>query len=163
MALPPPARCSEASLVRELKSVVSVAPLPTPPSSPPFRIGATWSREPPVLRRENGRHRDRTSSGRFSDLLDYGFTATMEERLDEVAQGALSWTDLLNEFARRQRQVVPSCQRRAGWYATSQPTGIPCDACGRPMQIRTASRGVHGVLGLTCRPKALRHRESDSG
>ena len=30
----------------------------------------------------------------FSDLLDYGFTATMEERLDEVAQGALSWTDL---------------------------------------------------------------------
>ena len=34
----------------------------------------------------------------FSDLLDYGFTATMEERLDEVAQGALSWTDLLNEF-----------------------------------------------------------------
>ncbi len=34
----------------------------------------------------------------FSELLDYGFTASMEERLDEVAQGKLEWRKLLDEF-----------------------------------------------------------------
>ena len=34
----------------------------------------------------------------FSDLLDYGFTATMEERLDEVATGCAVLDGSLNEF-----------------------------------------------------------------
>jgi DNA topoisomerase-1 len=34
----------------------------------------------------------------FSDLLDYGFTAGMEEHLDEVAGGPLDWRSLLDDF-----------------------------------------------------------------
>jgi len=34
----------------------------------------------------------------FTDLMDYSFTATMEDRLDDVAQGRLGWRDLLNSF-----------------------------------------------------------------
>lgn len=35
---------------------------------------------------------------RFADLVDLKFTAHMEEELDEVAEGKTKWTDLLKEF-----------------------------------------------------------------
>src|SRR5690606_2999016 len=34
----------------------------------------------------------------FSDLMDYGFTASMEEYLDDIAQGELDWRDVLDRF-----------------------------------------------------------------
>ena len=34
----------------------------------------------------------------FPNLLDYGFTASMEEHLDEVAEGNLEWHKLLDDF-----------------------------------------------------------------
>ena len=34
----------------------------------------------------------------FANLMDYNFTAQMEERLDDVAHGNLQWKQLLNEF-----------------------------------------------------------------
>ena len=37
-------------------------------------------------------------SDNFSDLMDYGFTATLEEQLDEIADGTLDWKDVLNRF-----------------------------------------------------------------
>jgi DNA topoisomerase-1 len=76
----------------------------------------------------------------------------MEERLDEVAQGALSWTDLLNEFyADFSGKLSQAANDGPDGMQPNDPTptGIPCDACGRPMQIRTCQHGgVHGVLGL---------------
>lgn len=35
---------------------------------------------------------------RFGDLVDLKFTALMETELDEVAEGKMAWTDLLKEF-----------------------------------------------------------------
>ena len=34
----------------------------------------------------------------FAELMDYDFTAKMEESLDEVAGGEKNWKKLLNEF-----------------------------------------------------------------
>lgn len=34
----------------------------------------------------------------FSNLMDYGFTAGMEENLDDVAQGERDWKNVLDEF-----------------------------------------------------------------
>ena len=34
----------------------------------------------------------------FNHLLDYGFTAELEESLDEVSEGKVDWKSLLNEF-----------------------------------------------------------------
>ena len=34
----------------------------------------------------------------FEDLLDYGFTASMEENLDDVAEGRKDWRDVLDVF-----------------------------------------------------------------
>ncbi|WP_439107067.1 type I DNA topoisomerase [Congregibacter sp.] len=99
---------------------------------------------------------DRLESS-FSDLLDYGFTAGMEERLDSVADGELDWRQLLNEFygdfkERVERAELPEPDGMQSNAPTM--TDIPCKACGRPMQIRTASTGVFlGCSGYALPPK----------
>ena len=34
----------------------------------------------------------------FADIFDYGFTARMEEQLDEIAGGQIKWQSVLDEF-----------------------------------------------------------------
>ena len=99
---------------------------------------------------------DRLQSS-FSDLLDYGFTAGMEEHLDEVADGQLDWRKLLDDFygdfkGRLEKAGLPEPDGMQSNAPTM--TDIPCKACGRPMQIRTASTGVFlGCSGYALPPK----------
>ena len=154
----PPARYGEASLVRELEKRGIGRP-----STYAAIISTIQDRG--YVRLENRRFyaekmgdivTERLQDS-FSDLLDYGFTATMEERLDEVAQGALSWTDLLNEFYTDFSGKLAQAANDGpdGMQPNDPtPTGIPCDDCGRPMQIRTASTGVFmGCSGYNLPPK----------
>ena len=92
----------------------------------------------------------------FSDLLDYGFTANMEEALDEVATGQLDWKRLLDRFYGDFSKKLEAAEGSAGGMRENQPTDtdIPCPQCGRPMQIRTASTGVFlGCSGYALPPK----------
>jgi DNA topoisomerase-1 len=93
----------------------------------------------------------------FEELLDYGFTASMEERLDKVAHGEMAWNDLLDEFYREFTQLLEKAQEpEPAGMQPNEPTmtDIPCADCGRPMQIRTASTGVFlGCSGYALPPK----------
>ncbi len=93
----------------------------------------------------------------FSDLLDYGFTAVMEERLDEVAEGRLIWTELLDDFYSgfREKLTLAAADGPKGMQPNDPTlTGIACNDCGRNMQIRTASTGVFlGCSGYNLPPK----------
>ena len=57
----------------------------------------------------------------FSDILDYGFTATMEERLDEVAQGTLSDGPTGTSSTATSATCSPSRKRRSGRDAAQRP------------------------------------------
>jgi len=93
----------------------------------------------------------------FTDLLDYGFTAGMEEHLDEVAQGKLDWRELLDKFYAEFRELLERAEEPEPiGMQPNEPTmtDIACDKCGRPMQIRTASTGVFlGCSGYALPPK----------
>ncbi len=93
----------------------------------------------------------------FSELLDYGFTASMEERLDEVAEGKLDWRDLLDLFYSDFSKLLESAEEpQPGGMQPNEPTltDIPCPTCDRPMQVRTASTGVFlGCSGYALPPK----------
>ncbi|MEM9759236.1 MAG: type I DNA topoisomerase [Pseudomonadota bacterium] len=99
----------------------------------------------------------------FSDLLDYGFTAAMEEHLDEVAGGELDWRKLLDDFykdfrQRLDRAGLPEPDGMQGNAPTM--TDIACKTCSLPMQIRTASTGVFlGCSGYSL-PAAERCKET---
>jgi DNA topoisomerase-1 len=93
----------------------------------------------------------------FTDLLDYGFTASMEEHLDEVADGKLDWRELLDQFYAEFSELLEKAgEPEPKGMQPNEPTmtDIECSNCGRPMQIRTASTGVFlGCSGYALPPK----------
>ena len=93
----------------------------------------------------------------FEDLLDYGFTASMEESLDDVAEGRKDWRDVLDAFYDDFRSKLDLAEQpgASGMQANEPtPTGIACGSCGRSMQVRTASTGVFlGCSGYNLPPK----------
>ncbi len=92
----------------------------------------------------------------FKALLDYGFTAQMEEQLDVVAQGDADWKETLDTFYADFVQQLEAAENERGGMRWSQPveTSIPCPTCGRNMAIRTASTGVFlGCVGYALPPK----------
>ena len=92
----------------------------------------------------------------FANLMDYGFTAGMEEHLDDVAQGQRDWKHLLDEFYGDFKKKLEVAEVADGGMRANQPTltDIACRDCGRPMMIRTASTGVFlGCSGYALPPK----------
>lgn len=92
----------------------------------------------------------------FPNLMDYGFTAGMEEHLDDVANGQREWKHLLDEFyAGFKKRLELAGSSDDGMRSNEPtPTDIACRECGRPMMIRTASTGVFlGCSGYSLPPK----------
>ncbi|MFY0675919.1 MAG: type I DNA topoisomerase [Neptuniibacter sp.] len=92
----------------------------------------------------------------FSDLMDYSFTARMEESLDDVAEGSADWKALLDQFYADFSGKLEEAQGDENGMRPNSPTetDIACPDCGRPMMIRTASTGVFlGCSGYSLPPK----------
>ena len=79
----------------------------------------------------------------FCNLMDYNFTAKMEEQLDEIAEGHSKWRTLLDEFFSDFKSRIDNASEADG-MRINEPvvTKIECPKCSRHMQIRTASTGV---------------------
>ena len=92
----------------------------------------------------------------FEDLMDYGFTASLEEALDEVAIGKKKWKAVLGDFYKDFRAKLTLAEDKTTGMRLNSPTDteIRCPQCERPMQIRTASTGVFlGCSGYALPPK----------
>lgn len=94
----------------------------------------------------------------FSDLMDYAFTARMEERLDDIAEGKKNWQQVLDTFFADFTKELAHAEldeSEGGMQPNSMVmTDIKCPTCGRDMGIRTASTGVFlGCSGYALPPK----------
>ncbi len=92
----------------------------------------------------------------FHDLMDYSFTARMEESLDGVAEGKGHWIELLDQFYKEFTEQLSTAQDKENGMRANEPvmTDIDCPSCSRKMQIRTASTGVFlGCSGYALPPK----------
>lgn len=153
----PPARYSEAALVKELEKRGIGRP-----STYASIISTIQDRG--YVRLENRRFyaekmgdivTDRLSEN-FKDLMDYGFTANLEESLDAVAEGDKGWKALLDEFYGDFSTRLEKAQAAEGGMRRNTPTDtdVECNVCGRHMQIRTGSTGVFlGCSGYGLPPK----------
>ena len=141
----PPARYSEASLVKEMEKRGIGRP-----STYAAIISTIQDRGYVALHNRRfysekmGDIVTERLSESFSNLMDYGFTAGMEENLDDVAQGERDWKNVLDEFYGDFKKKLEVAESPESGMRANQPvmTDIPCLTCGRPMQIRTASTGV---------------------
>ncbi|GHA18169.1 type I DNA topoisomerase [Oceanisphaera arctica] len=94
----------------------------------------------------------------FAELMNYDFTAQMESKLDEIAGGSLNWTQVLDAFYAEFSEDLEKAERpvdEGGMRANEMVlTDIDCPTCGRKMGIRTASTGVFlGCSGYALPPK----------
>ncbi|MCA6127268.1 type I DNA topoisomerase [Thalassolituus oleivorans] len=91
----------------------------------------------------------------FDGLMDFGFTASMEEKLDDIADGDVNWTSVLDEFYQGFRTQLDTASGENGMRLNAPvDTDIDCPNCGRHMQIRTGSTGVFlGCSGYGLPPK----------
>ncbi|MDE1237904.1 type I DNA topoisomerase [Vibrio aestuarianus] len=94
----------------------------------------------------------------FNDLMNYDFTARMEEKLDQVAVGSANWKDVLDNFFNdftTDLEAAELDEEQGGMRPNHiVMTDIQCPTCSRPMGIRTASTGVFlGCSGYALPPK----------
>ena len=91
----------------------------------------------------------------FADLLDYSFTAGMEEDLDEIASGSREWLSVLDTFYGGFSRKLAAAARPDGMRPNSPTeTAVACAECGRKMQVRSASTGVFlGCSGYSLPPR----------
>lgn len=94
----------------------------------------------------------------FRDLMSYDFTAQMEGSLDAIAQGELDWRQQLDRFYGDFKSTLHTAESdaSAGGMRSNQMiiTDIDCPDCQRKMGIRTATTGVFlGCSGYALPPK----------
>lgn len=155
----PPARFSEASLVKELEKRGIGRP-----STYAAIISTIQDRG--YVRVENRRFfaekmgeivNDRLVEN-FSRLLNFNFTAEMEQALDDIAAGKRNWKETLDqfylEFSKKLEQAELPPEEGGMRGNKMVLTDIDCPSCGRKMGIRTASTGVFlGCSGYELPPK----------
>jgi DNA topoisomerase I len=79
----------------------------------------------------------------FSDIFDVAYTAHMEEELDEVEEGKLTWTDALDEFYQKFKKDLRLAERQMDDIkGEGIPTEEKCEKCGKPMNIRLGRNGA---------------------
>ncbi|KGM29674.1 DNA topoisomerase I [Photorhabdus luminescens] len=155
----PPARYSEASLVKELEKR-SIGR----PSTYASIISTIQERG--YVRVESRRFysekmgeivTDRLEEN-FNELMSYDFTARMEDQLDQVASNKAEWKGVLDEFFTdfsEQLDVANKEPEEGGMRPNPMViTSIECPTCQRSMGIRTATTGVFlGCSGYALSPK----------
>ena len=155
----PPARYSEAALVKELEKRGIGRPST-------YAAIISTIQERGYVRTENRRFyaekmgeivTDRLNES-FGDLMNYDFTANMEDILDQIANGEKDWKTELNQFFSDFSQRLSKAELdelEGGMKPNSLVlTDIQCPTCSRPMAIRTASTGVFlGCSGYVLPPK----------
>ena len=75
------------------------------------------------------------------DFMDPGFTAQMEEELDEVGAGSLKRTQLLGRFYKRFRSQLDKSKKLASWKPKTEKTDIVCEECGAQMVKKWGKNG----------------------
>ncbi|WP_394202243.1 type I DNA topoisomerase [Shewanella waksmanii] len=155
----PPARFSEASLVKELekRGIGRPSTYATIISTIQDR-GYVKVENRRFYAEKMGEIVSESLVGSFEDLMSYDFTAEMEQTLDDVAQGKLQWKKVLDGFYGDLTQQLEKAElppEEGGMRPNEMVlTDIKCPTCGRPMGIRTGTTGVFlGCSGYALPPK----------
>ena len=142
----PPARYSEASLIRALEEQGIGRPSTYAPT-----ISTIMNREYVV--KEGGKALRPTPLGevvtglmkdKFHDIVDYDFTAQMEQHLDKVEEGEANWKALLADFYKGFDAELKKAERDLDGERIKVPdegSEEICPQCGRNLVIKSGRFG----------------------
>ena len=80
----------------------------------------------------------------FSDIVDYAFTAHMEDQLDEIEKGSVEMLSVLNDFWKGFSAALDRAEKTIGkgdFELPVEETDIICDKCGAKMVVKSGKYG----------------------
>jgi DNA topoisomerase-1 len=85
----------------------------------------------------------------FPNVVDFSFTATVENELDEIANGHVAWEEMIDNFYQGFKQKVDNTQDvQRSSVGTSRPLGTHPDT-GEPMSVKLGRFGPYVQIGET--------------
>jgi DNA topoisomerase-1 len=72
----------------------------------------------------------------FPDIMDYTFTARMEDQLDKIAEGAVAWRPMLGEFYGPFEQQLDHARKKMPRLQKEELVGRDCPECGNELVIK---------------------------
>jgi DNA topoisomerase-1 len=140
----PPARYTEASLIKELEENEIGRPSTYAPiiSTIQDRNYVEKNKERRFQPTEIGVVVDQMLSEHFPDIVDIKFTAHMEKDLDEIAQGKEDWKTLLRNFYQPfEENLKKKYDEVEHKKVADEPTDKICPKCGKPLVIKQGRFG----------------------
>ncbi len=146
----PPPRYNEASLVKALEEYgigrpSTYATIITVIQTRKYVEKKDKALHPTIL----GRAVSKQLVTQFSDIMDYKFTAGMEEKLDKIADKKAVWNKVLQDFYGPFMEEVNAVMKTA--KKINIETKINCPNCGKPMIVRNSRFGTQ-FLGCSGYP-----------
>ena len=77
----------------------------------------------------------------FKDVINYKFTADIEEEFDDIAENKLKWQDVLKKFYTPFEKHLIQAEKVTRQKIEPKATNEICPKCGKPMVIRDSRRG----------------------
>lgn len=79
----------------------------------------------------------------FSDIVDYKFTARMEESLDEIAEGKKEWVPVIRDFYGPFHKLIVEKGKsiKKSDVVNFEETDEVCEKCGSPMVVKLGRYG----------------------
>ena len=139
----PPARYSEAGLVKAMEALGIGRPSTYAPT-----IATIIDRkyvdkiEKRLAPTEMGEIVNQVLVEHFPDIVDYNFTAKMEDDLDEIAEGKQKWQPVIADFYGPFEKNLELKEKELDKKElTEEKTDEVCDKCGSPMVIKLGRFG----------------------
>ncbi len=139
----PPARFTEASLVKELEEKNIGRPSTYAPIIATILERKYISREKKTLvPTELGFVVNEMMEKYFKEIVDAGFTAGMEDKLDDVEAKETDWKEIIREFYGPFKKELAVAENEIEKIKLpDRITDEICDICGKPMAIKTGRFG----------------------
>lgn len=141
----PPARFTEASLIKELEENGIGRPSTYAPTITTIVQRSYVEREAKQLKPTPlGEVITELLREHFNTVVDAKFTAKMENDLDRIERGERKWVDILKAFykefsANLEKAEIQMEGKRV--KIPDEPTDIPCDECGKNLVIKIGPYG----------------------
>ena len=139
----PPARYTEASLVKELESKGIGRPSTYSPTITTILERRYIEKEKKQLKpTELGKVVNKLLTENFTDVINVEFTAKVEGEFDQVAEGKENWKKVIREFYGPFEKEVEKVETELEHVKLEdEVTDIPCDLCGRMMVVKMGRYG----------------------
>lgn len=141
----PPARYTEATLIKELEENGIGRPSTYSPTiSTILQRGYVERDKRTLAPTQLGEITTQLMSDYFKDIVDVEFTANVENELDKIAEGDEAWVDAVKHFYGDFARTLETAEKELGDTRIDIPdreTDIVCEKCGRKMVIKMGRYG----------------------